>query len=189
MKKTNFLGLSCLSLMFALAGIAAAQGPVANDNTTSSELTMNTNVQTSVQLNISTGTGGSTVSGSNATGLFSVDFGNVNGLGTGTPDTGIAVLANGTGARYTTAINLTPVYSGFTTESADIDVSAGSSGDEDLAIEGDTAANATGVGAPRSAGTGLASDSNNERIVGFFIPRTEPAGAKSATLVYTITVQ
>jgi hypothetical protein len=104
--------------LFVFAGTAAAQGPVVNDNSTSSNLEMSATVQTAVQLNISTGTGGATVSGSNATGLFSIGFGNVNGLGLGTPSAGVTVVADGSGALYKTPINLTPVYSGFGAEKA-----------------------------------------------------------------------
>jgi hypothetical protein len=45
-----------------------------------------------VQLNISIGAGGATVSGSNATGPFSISFGDVNGLGLGTPAAGVSVV-------------------------------------------------------------------------------------------------
>jgi hypothetical protein len=45
---------------------------------------MSATVQTAVQLNISTGTGGATVSESTSTGLFTLAFGNVNGLGINT---------------------------------------------------------------------------------------------------------
>jgi hypothetical protein len=70
-----------LAALFAFGGAAYAQGPAINGSGTTSELEMSATVQTAVQLNISTGAGGATVSGSNSTGLFSVSFGNVNGLG------------------------------------------------------------------------------------------------------------
>jgi hypothetical protein len=74
-----------LAALFVFGGAAYAQGPAVGSATTTSELEMSATVQTAVQLNISTGSGGATVSGSNATGLFSLSFGNVNGLGLGTP--------------------------------------------------------------------------------------------------------
>ena len=110
------------------AGTAAAQGPVLDNATTTSNLEMTATVQTAVQLNISTGAGGATVSGNSATGLFSIAFGNVNGLGLGTPTAGVTVVVDSSGALYKTPINLTPVYSGFDTETADITVEAGTSG-------------------------------------------------------------
>src|SRR5215203_3176791 len=70
----NSIRLATLAtFLFAFAGLAMGQGP-AIDTSTTSELEMTATVQTAVQLNISTGTGGLTVSGTNASGLFSVDF-------------------------------------------------------------------------------------------------------------------
>ena len=192
MSATNVLRYSLvLAALFVFTGNAAAQGPVFDSNTTTSNLEMTATVQTAVQLNISTGAGGPTVSGSTATGLFSIAFGNVNGLGLGTPTAGVTVAADATGALYKTPINLTPVYSGFTTETADITVEAGASGDEDLAREGNSSisSSSTVSATPASVITGAASGSNNERFVGFYIPRSETAGSKTATLIYTITVQ
>ncbi len=183
-------GLS--TLLFALAGIAAAQGPVANTSTTSAELEMSALVETALQLNISTGTSGATVTGTTGNtgnGLFALDFGSVNGLGFATvrSSANVSVVADGTGATYTTPINLTPVYSGFTTESAIITVEEGESADQDLAREGGSAGGVAPVTTPVFAFTG-ASESLNERFVGFRIARTEAAGAKEATLVYTVTM-
>ena len=192
MSLKNFLRYSfVLAALFALAGTAAAQGPVVDNDTTSSNLEMTATVQTAVQLNISTGAGGATVSGSTSTGLFSIAFGNVNGLGLGTPTAGVSVVVDPAGALYKTPINLTPVYSGFDTETADITVEAGTSGDEDLAREGSSAisSGSTVSATPASVISNAASGSNNERFVGFYIPRTEVSGAKTATLIYTITVQ
>lgn len=176
--------------LLVFAGTAAAQsGPVIDADTTNSQLEMTAEVQTALQLNISTGIGGATVSGSNATGLFSIDFGSVNGLGLGTPSAGVVVAADGSGALYKTPINLTPVYSGFNGDTADVTVIGGASGDEDLAREGSSSISSSStVAVSHGAFTGAASDSANERFVGFYIPRTEVAGAKTATLIYTVTM-
>lgn len=180
-----------MTLLFVCAGIVAAQGPQANTNTTSAELEMTANVQTAVQLNISTGQGGATVSGSEASGLFNISFGDVNGLGTGVAAAGISVSADSNGALYKTPINLTPIYSGFTDETANITVEAGASGDEDLVREGDDSISSSSTvdTIPVTVISGAASSSDNERFVGFYIPRTEPAGNKTATLIYTVTVE
>lgn len=188
----NYLRYSFVLLaLFVFTGAAAAQGPVFDNNTTTSNLEMSATVQTAVQLNISTGSGGATVSGSNSTGLFSIAFGNVNGLGLGTPTAGVTVTADSSGALYKTPINLTPVYSGFDTETADVTVEAGTSGDEALAREGSSSisSSSTVSATPAVAFSNAASGSSNERYVGFYIPRTEAAGAKTATLIYTVTVQ
>lgn len=180
-----------VAALCVFAGTAAAQGPVFDNDTTTSNLEMTATVQTAVQLNISTGAGGASVSGSTSTGLFSIAFGNVNGLGLGTPAAGVSVTVDASGALYKTPINLTPVYSGFTTETADITVEAGASGNEDLAREGSSSisSSSTVSGTPATAVSNAASGSSNERYVGFYIPRTEATGAKTATLIYTITVQ
>lgn len=177
-----------LVVLFVSAGIAAAQGPVIDANSTTSELEMSANVQTSVQLNISTN-GGAAVTGDEATGLFLIDLGDVNGLGMGTPASGVSVAVDATGATYSTPINLTPVYSGFTTESADVTVEAGGSADQAIAREGGSAVTMSAVTTAVSAFSNAASDSLNTRYVGFRIARTEAAGAKEATLIYTVTVQ
>ena len=180
------------TVLFVCAGIAAAQGPVIDASSTTSELEMSATVQTAVQLNISTGAGGATVSGSNATGLFNVSFGNINGLGLGTPAAGVSVVADSSGALYKTPVNLTPVYSGFTTETATIEVEQDAAGDTALAREGNSSISASSTvstSTPASVASGVASGVAIERYVGMYAARTEPAGAKSATLIYTITVE
>jgi hypothetical protein len=181
-----------MTLLFICAGIAAAQGTVVNSSTTTSELEMTATVQTAVQLNISTGTGGATVSGSNSTGLFSVSFGNINGLGLGTPAAGVSVVTDASGALYKTPINLTPVYSGFTTETATIEVEQDPAGDTQMAREGSSSISASSTvstSTPSSVVSGAASGVAIERYVGMYAARSEAAGAKSATLIYTITVE
>ncbi|HEY0321206.1 MAG TPA: hypothetical protein VGC66_09650 [Pyrinomonadaceae bacterium] len=181
-----------LTALFVFGGAAYAQGPVVGASTTTSELEMSATVQTAVQLNLSTGSGGATVSGSNSTGLFSLSFGNVNGLGLGTPAAGVSVVADASGALYKTPINLTPVYSGFTTETATIEVQQDAAGDTALAREGNSSISSSSTvstSTPSSVASGAASGVAIERYVGMYAARTEAAGAKSATLVYTITVE
>ncbi len=179
-------------LTFVITGTAVAQGPAVGTNTTTSELAMSATVETAVQLNISTGAGGATVAGSTSTGLFSISFGNVNGLGVGTPAAGITVVTDGSGALYKTPINLTPIYSGFTTETATITVLQDAAGDTALAREGDSnisSSSTVSTTTPASVAAGSASGVAFERFVGLYVPRTEAAGAKAATLIYTITVE
>jgi hypothetical protein len=181
-----------LASLFVFGGSAYAQGPSVGSSTTTSELEMSATVQTAVQLNISTGAGGATVSGSNATGLFSLNFGNVNGLGLGTPAAGVSVVTDGSGALYKTPINLTPIYSGFTTETATVEVEQDAAGDTALAREGNasiSAASTVSTSTPSSVASGAASGSGIQRYVGMYVSRGEAAGAKSATLIYTITVE
>lgn len=179
-------------LTTTFAGVAAAQGPAADSNTTTSELALSATVQTVVQLNISTGSGGATVAGNTSTGLFSISFGNVNGLGVGTPAAGVTVVADGSGALYKTPINLTPLYSGFATETATITVLQDAAGDTALAREGDSnisSSSTVSTTTPGPVATGRASGVAFERFVGLYVPRSEAAGAKTATLIYTITLE
>jgi hypothetical protein len=193
MKFAKYFRPAFLALMlFACVGTAAAQGPVVGTATTTSELEISATVQTAVRLNISTGSGGATVSGSSATGLFSLSFGNVNGLGLGTPAAGVSVVADGSGALYKTPINLTPIYSGFTTETATIEVEQDAAGDTSVTREGNSSISASSTvstSTPASVASGSASGVAIERYVGVYAARTEAAGAKSATLIYTITVE
>jgi hypothetical protein len=193
MSLTTQMRLLMLALLtFVITGTAAAQGPVVGTNTTTSELAMTATVETAVQLNISTGAGGATVAGSTSTGLFSISFGNVNGLGVGTPSAGITVVTDGSGALYKTPINLTPIYSGFSTETATITVLQDAAGDTALAREGDSnisSGSTVSTTTPGNVSTGSASGVAFERFVGLYVPRTETAGAKTATLIYTITVE
>jgi hypothetical protein len=181
---------SVILALLAFAGTASAQGPSASATTTSN-LEMTATVQTAVQLNMSTGTGGAVLSGSNSTGLFSISFGNVNGLGAGTPASGVTVVTDATGALYKTPINLTPVYTGFAVAgTAHVSVDKGGSGDEALAREGAVGMTAADtVIATHSCFALAASGSNNERWVGFYIPRTTLFGAKTATLIYTVIIE
>jgi hypothetical protein len=180
-----------LLALFVFTGTAAAQGALVNNSTTTSALEMTATVQSAVQLNISTGSGGATVSRSNSTGLFNITFGDVNGWGVGIPTSGVTVTQDSSGALYKTPINLTPVYSGFTYEKADIMVQAGTNGDENLAREGSSSISSSStVGATPSIAVSRAnSGSRNERYLGFYVSRTEAAGSKTATLVYTVMVQ
>lgn len=186
MTSNNPLRLAVLfAALFVFAGTAAAQGP-STGSTTSSQLEMTAEVQTTLQLNIA----GTAVTGSNATGLFSINFGDVDALGLSALATGVTKEVGATGTLYKSAITLTPVFSGFDTETADVTVEAGASADQEIAREGLTLTG-TGGTAPAAAAnvlTDAANGSSNGRYVGFFIAKTEVAGAKTATLIYTITV-
>ncbi len=187
----NFMKVAGTSaVLFVCAGIAAAQGPVVDNNTTTSELSMTAMVQTAVRLEISTGNGGAEVTGEN--GEFSISFGEINGLGLGEPAAGIDVVVNGSGALYKTPINLTPIYSGFTTETATIEVEQDAAGDTAMAREGDasiTFNSTVPTAQPSPVVSGAASGVAIPRWVGMYAARTEAAGSKTATLIYTITVE
>ena len=160
-------------LLFVCAGIAAAQGQQFDTPTTTSNLAMAATVQTSIQLDISTGTGGSAVTGTNGSGLFSINFGVVDGLGLGTPASGVSVSADATGATYSSPINMTPIFTGFPNPAtASVTIEEGNDADQAIAREGATAGTMASVSVARPSLTTVASESVNERFVGFRISRT-----------------
>jgi hypothetical protein len=174
--------------LFAFASIASAQA-----TPSAPTLEMTATVVTAMQLTISTDTANSgAVVTPGAANEFSIDFGDVNGLGLSSATTaaGVAVAPNGTGAVYTTPINLTPTFSGYVDGSATIKRMAGGSDDDGIALEGSSAANVAALpGTATTAFSGAADDSLHTRYVGFFIARAETTGAKTATVIYSITVQ
>jgi hypothetical protein len=178
-----------LLALCAFAGTAAAQA--VDTPSTSSGLAMSALVETTLQLNI----GGTAVTGTDGSGVFAMDFGSVNALGLGTPTTGITVTTNATGALYQSAITLTPIFTGFGSGTADLNVKAGTDDDQDIAREGESlsAVDSGGSAPTTTAGADFASNVANgaptSRAVGFFIAKTEVAGAKVATLIYSVTVE
>lgn len=160
---------------------ASAQQGVSSDTNT---LTMNANVQSSMKLNI-TNNGGVEFGGSDE--AWTVNLGNVSGLGLVTPDAGVTAAAVTGGYNYSTAINVTPVYSGFGDATATVEVTSTGT-NEAIALEG-TSTTGTSLSPSASvvsatAATGVALP----RIVGFFIAQNETVGPKEATLTYTVTI-
>lgn len=189
--------VALLAAMCALAGTAAAQGPVNDTAATSSNLAMSATFQTALQLDISTATAGSTVGGT--LGTYTLAFGNVNGLGLGTPGTNITRTAVTGGYMYTTPITLTPSYSGFAGATATIKVGQDAADDaasKSAAREGAAALSVAPVPAVGATATLITAAAVNgtpfDRYVGVFAPNANGgvnmAGARSMNLVYTITV-
>ena len=109
-----------LAAVFLCAGTASAQGPVNGAAVTTSNLAVSATFQSALQLDIATATAGSTVGGS--LGVYTLGFGNVNGLGIGTPGTNITRTSVSGGYMYTTPITLTPGFSGFAGATATVTV-------------------------------------------------------------------
>lgn len=88
----RFLVLLCLPLLFAVASQAQPK-------------------PRSIQIDITTAPGGATVTGltdAASTGVFNLNFGNLNGLGIGVFTPGLTVQKFANGALYITPIRLTP---------------------------------------------------------------------------------
>jgi hypothetical protein len=185
-----------LAALFVFAGMAAAQGPVNDAATTTSNLAVSATFQSALRLDISTATAGSTVGG--ASGIYTVAFGNVNGLGLGTPGTNITRTSVSGGYMYTTPITLTPAFSGFAPTTASITVGQDAADDafsKSAAREGAAAASVAVLPAVASARVVTAAATNGtafDRYIGVFVPNgnagAAAAGDRSMNLVYTITV-
>jgi hypothetical protein len=188
--------------LFAFAGSVAAQvGPQRNGLTSQSQLNLTATAQNALQLDISTAAGGATVvgaTGNNSTGVFSLDFGNVNGLGIGTPTAGVSVAISASGATYTSPISLTPRYSGHVTNTASISVlldsSAGDAQGRAATREGAAAASVVAPSAvvPNIFTSTATNGTAVTRYVGYFISNANGAsavsGAMSSRLIYEITI-
>jgi hypothetical protein len=183
-----------LAGFFTISQTAFAQGQVIDNDTTTAELSMSANAQTVLSLAISTN-GGATVS-ANAPGEFSINLGDVNGLGVGTPATGVSVAAGSSGATYTTPITLTPTFSGFSSANATITVersaTGGNSLGDDAVREGAAANSVDTVDGTAVEVTATATTTTPiTRYVGFFVSKANGtgyvSGSLASTLVYTIT--
>jgi hypothetical protein len=197
--KSSFRLLVLAAAVFAFAGIAAAQGTVYNTSPSTSNLAVSATVQSALNLDISSDVAGVTVGGTAGSGTFTLDFGNVNGLGLGTPSANVTKTAVSGGFLYTTPITLTPNFSGFTGSAASIKVEQAASDDapsKAAAREGSSAGinsstvpttGATAFTASASSGTPIT------RYVGVKVlndnnTANANAGARSINLVYTISV-
>jgi hypothetical protein len=195
---------------FALLGILAtlgaasahAQGPSTTSPSTSN-LTISATAQSALQIDIATDAGGATVTGAtgeNSTGVFSVSFGNVNGLGIGSPTSGVSITSrDSSGALYTSPIKLTPYFSGFTSTTATIKVY------QDATTSSNSQAAVREGGAPGSVATvpttaltantvtsTAASGTDITRYVGLFVSNanggSSVTGALAPKVIYEVSV-
>jgi hypothetical protein len=202
---TSLRSILILAALLVFASSVSAQadlGPQKNATSSSSQLNLTANAQTALQLDISTASGGATVTGAtgnSSTGVFSLDFGDVNGLGLGTPSTGVSVNVQAGGAVYTSPISLTPRYSGFSTSSASVSVlldgtagnAAGRSATREGAAAGTVVAPSTTV--PNIFTSSASNGTAITRYVGVFVSNANGAssvrGSLTARLIYRVYVQ
>lgn len=190
MKIQNLTYPVALLALFAFAGTASAQTTGA-----AATLSMTATVQDSMQLMISThvspaGAAVTPVTVDSDDNEFSIDFGNVNGLGLGTRSAGVSVVAGSNGALYTSPIYVTPIFSGFGAGVASITVRSGGGADNDLAGEGSSAVNTLPLTTTAGAAViaAVASESLNTRFVSFAISRAQAPGALAASFIYEMTI-
>jgi hypothetical protein len=154
-----------------------------------------------VTLSIQTAGGGATVTGSN--GAFSISFGSLNGLGIGTPVSGVSVSKSGTGATYTTPITVKTTFSGCSggLQSQVIKVyqdSTTSANSQSAAREGSAAGSVVSVPTSQASATtvrtvnGNISNQTFTRFVGLFVSNANGASRVTGTLapklIYQVTV-
>jgi hypothetical protein len=195
----NTLRLSALLIaMLMFAGMAAAQGSCTSCTTVNSNLTLSATAETAINLTIATGSGGATVSGS--AGAYTVPFGSVNGLGIGTPASGVTLgTVDSTGAVYTTPIFVTPNFSGFSNTTATVKVyqdSTTSSNSQSAAREGGSAGSVASIPTSSGSATTVNASANSAaaitRYIGLFVSNanggSSVTGSLAPKIIYTVTV-
>lgn len=174
---------------------------VSNNNllataTWSFNATPNNTVQTAVRLTLATAAGGLTVT---PAADYSMNFGNVNGLGFG-PGAGLTTVAAAGGAIYSTPYVLQPAFTDFTSTKATIKTFASTNFAHPTILVLRDAASAPGpytnIGTTAGTATQItntaASRSSITRFLGLFVSNANGAtaftGSDSATLTFTMTV-
>lgn len=171
-----------------------------NKNFATAEIRLDTpvgeTVQNAVRLTLATATGGLTItSGAD----FSMNFGNVNGLGFG-PGAGLTTVAAAGGVVYSTPYVLQPSFSAFRSTTATIKTFVSATfAHPTILILRDAAASAgpfnnigTTAGTATQITNAAADRSSITRFLGLFVSNTNGAaafrGSDSATLTFTMTV-
>lgn len=192
-------------LVMGLSATALAQadlGPQKGQTVTSSSSQLNITATgiNAIQLDISTAASGAPITGTtgkNSTGVFAIDFGNVDGLGLSPSSSNVSVDITSSGATYTTPITLTPEFSGFANNAASVsvklDATAGTALGRAAAREG---AAANTVSAPSTTATVFTttapSGTNITRYVGLFVSNANGAskvtGSLASRIIYQVTV-
>ena len=181
---------------------AYAQGPSVTSPSTSN-LTISATAQSALQIDIATDAGGATVTGAtgeNSTGVFSVSFGNVNGLGVGSPTSGVSITSrDSSGTLYTSPIKLTPYFSGFISTTATVNVyqDATTSANSQAALRegsapGSVASVPTTALSANTVTSTAASGTDITRYVGLFISNanggSSMTGALAPKVIYEVSV-
>lgn len=158
--------------------------------------TPNNTVQDAVRLTLSTAAGGLTVT---AAADYSMNFGNVNGLGIG-PGAGLTTVASAGGVIYSTPYLLNPVFTDFSSTTATIKVYVSTNFAHPLILKAEDAAASAGpyavISTTAAAQTQITATAGNRisitRYLGLFVANTNGptsfVGTDNATLTFTMTV-
>jgi hypothetical protein len=184
-----------------LLGVLCVQATTTstNSNTVAPTLVVNATVQSSVSLTLATGSSGSpcTIS-SGGGGDYNISFGNVNGLGNGTPTCG-TVTTTSSNATYATSYQLTATYAGQSSSSgtAVVLTTPGFTHSSILSL-GDGSTTAGPFTAIPSSGSTVSIPATSSgtaisRALSLTVANTTGgsafAGSDSATITFTLTVQ
>ncbi len=113
MKARIAIVMTLVALVFCWVP-AQASTVATGTNTVAPTMKVSVTVQTVVELTLSTGTSGCTISAGSGSD-YQMSFGNVNGLGVGTPSCGELFATTASNATYATTYNLVASFSGFGT--------------------------------------------------------------------------
>jgi hypothetical protein len=167
-----------------------------NGKTDTVTLVASVNVQTALSLTLATASGGLTVSSGSD---FSMNFGNVNGLGIN-PAAGLTATAATGGYLYSTPYVVIPQFSSFTTTAGTLKVYVSTNFIhtailqlQDSATSGGTySAISTNGGGQTSITTSATTGTSVTRYLGLWVSNANGAGAftgaDNATLTYSVTV-
>jgi len=151
-------------------------------------------VQDAVRMTLSTATGGLTVT---PAADYSMNFGNVNGLGIG-PAAGLTTTSVAGGTVYSTPYLLNPVFADFNSTTATIEVVLTTNFAHPTVLQLDDASSSGGpfaqiTAAPITITTSAANRNSITRFLGLFVSGTNNGvgsftGSDTATLTFTMTV-
>jgi hypothetical protein len=182
-------------LLLSSTGLAATSAT--GTNTVAPTLAISVTVQSAVELTL--GSGGSppgtpcTINPGGG-GDYNLSFGNVNGLGVGTPTCGGVTSVTASNATYATSYKLTPRFSGQSSATGSIVLTAPAFANPTILTLKEGATTGTLVAVPSAPGsaqiTGLASGTAVERYLGVTVSNVSPgfAGADATTVTFSMTV-
>ena len=182
---------------YAQANLGPQKGPAVTSS--SSQINLKANAQKAIQIDILSSASGAALTGStgpSSTGLFSLDFGQVDGLGLSSGAAGVTVTLSPTGALYSTPILLVPRFSGFATTTGSVSVSldftAGNLRGQLATREGASPAAMASILTPATITTAATTGTPITRYVGLFISNANGpfavTGPLSSRLIYQVTV-
>lgn len=184
--------------------LAAAELPLqastyaTGTNTVAPTMKVSVTVQSAVQLTLATGTSGCTISAGSGTD-YQISFGNVNGLGVGTPTCGVVASTTASNATYATTYQMTASYAGFSTYSsaAVVETTPGFTHSALLTLGEAATTSGPFTTIPSSGSTvsipATSSGTAINRALSVTVANTNGGssftGADSATVTFTLTVQ